>query len=390
MHPMVKPALRRAWRERQTIQFGVTPAHAVSIGPVDTATGSLLELLDGTRGLDLLEAQARAMGLPDGLAGALVRRLTAAGLIDDATCGGPAADALRRRAEVLDRLRPDAAALSVVDHEPGGGMRRLAARRGIRVQVRGAGRVGASVAALLSAAGVGRVDVLDGGCAEPGDVTPGGLPAGAIGERRDLAARGLVRRSAPQRPPRSAAGAASGPGAAADPGLSLVLVCPRDGLGAYAPDPGAAADWIESGVPHLYAGVVEATGVVGPLVLPGGTACAGCLELGRTDRDPGRPRLLAQWRSGGRRTPVPACDLALASTVAGLTAAHALSFLDGELPLTTGIRWETSLPLLDWRRETVAPHPRCVCGAARGSESSRETEGEETSGPAGSHETMAG
>jgi hypothetical protein len=41
---------------------------------------------------------------------------------------------------------------------------------------------------------------------------------------------------------------------------------------------------------------VEGTGVVGPLVLPGGTACAGCLELGRADRDPGRPRLLAQWR----------------------------------------------------------------------------------------------
>nr|EIF92377.1 UBA/THIF-type NAD/FAD binding protein [Streptomyces tsukubensis NRRL18488] len=169
-----------------------------------------------------------------------------------------------------------------------------------------------------------------------------------------------------------------------------MLVCPRDGLGAYAPDPGAAADWVEGGVPHLYAGVVEATGVVGPLVLPGGTACAGCLELGRTDRDPGWPRLLAQWRSGGRRIPVPACDLALASTVAGLTAAHALSFLDGELPLTTGIRWETSLPLLDWRREALAPHPRCVCGAARGSGSSGKTEGEDTSGAAGSHETMAG
>ncbi|MFF3553154.1 ThiF family adenylyltransferase [Streptomyces tsukubensis] len=392
MHPMVKPALRRAWRERQTIQFGVTPAHAVSIGPVDTATGSLLELLDGTRGLELLDAQARAMGLPDGLAGTLVRRLAAAGLIDDATCGGPAAEALRSRADVLDRLRPDAAALSVVDREPGGGMRRLAARRGIRVQVRGAGRVGASVAALLSAAGVGRVDVLDGGCVEPGDVTPGGLPAGAIGERREPAARGLVRRSAPQRPPRSAAGAGvgAGAGAAGDPGLSLVLVCPRDGLGAYAPDPGAAADWVEGGVPHLYAGVVEATGVVGPLVLPGGTACAGCLELGRTDRDPGWPRLLAQWRSGGRRIPVPACDLALASTVAGLAAAHALSFLDGELPLTTGIRWETSLPLLDWRREALAPHPRCVCGAGRGSGPSGKTEGEDTSGAAGSHETMAG
>ncbi|MFE3095504.1 TOMM precursor leader peptide-binding protein [Streptomyces sp. NPDC059248] len=370
MHPMVKPALRRAWRERHTVQFGVTPAHAVSIGPVDTATGSLLELLDGTRGIELLSREARAMGLPDGLAETLVRRLTAAGLIDDATLGGPAADALRGRKGALDRLRPDAASLSVVDREPGGGMRRLAARRAVRVQVRGAGRVGASVAALLSAAGVGGVEVLDGGCTEPGDVAPGGLPAGAVGERRDLAARRLVRRAAPTRPPRSAPGGAAD--ASGEPGLALVLVCPRDGLGAYVPDPALSADWVAGGVPHLYAGVVEATGVVGPLVLPGGTACAGCLELGRTDRDPDGPRLLAQWRSGGRRVPVPACDLSLASTVAGLAAAHALSFLDGELPLTAGARWETSLPLLDWRRETLTPHPRCPCG------SHRKTEGEDT------------
>ncbi|MYV53827.1 ThiF family adenylyltransferase, partial [Streptomyces sp. SID3212] len=77
MHPRVKTALRRAWRERQTVQFGVTPAHAVLVGPVDTATGSFLELLDGTRGLPLLREEARAMGLPDGRADALVERLAA-------------------------------------------------------------------------------------------------------------------------------------------------------------------------------------------------------------------------------------------------------------------------------------------------------------------------
>ncbi|NED78305.1 ThiF family adenylyltransferase, partial [Streptomyces sp. SID9944] len=61
---------------------------------------------------------------------------------------------------------------------------RLAARRDLRVQVRGAGRVGAVLAALLSGAGIGEVDVLDGGRVEPWDVAPGGLPAEAVGERR--------------------------------------------------------------------------------------------------------------------------------------------------------------------------------------------------------------
>ncbi|AVZ75185.1 hypothetical protein SLUN_26325 [Streptomyces lunaelactis] len=381
MHPMMKPALKRAWRERQTVQFGVTPAHAVMVGPVDTATGALIELLDGTRGMPLLREEARAMGLPEGQVDALVKRLTAAGLLDDPTAGGAAADALRKRAGALDRLRPDLSSLSVVHPEPGGGIRRLAARRAMRVQVQGAGRVGATVAAVLAASGVGRVEVLDGGCTEPWDVAPGGLPAEAVGERREAAARQLVRRSAPDRPPRAAESVAA-PGRG-EPALSLVVVAPRDGLAAYAPDPAAAEDWIATGTPHLYAGVAEATGVVGPLVLPGGTACAGCLELGRAGRDPGRPRLLAQWRSGRRRA-VPTCDVALATAVAGVTAAHALSFLDGELPASTGARWEVSLPLLDWRSERITPHLDCVCSAVGKSER------EHTAGIGPAHETMAG
>ncbi|WP_028811769.1 ThiF family adenylyltransferase [Streptomyces flavidovirens] len=384
MHPMVKPALRRAWRDRQTVQFGMTPAHAVTVGPVDTATGSFLGLLDGTRGLPLLREEARAMGLPDGRVDDLVARLAAAGLIDDATAGGAAADALRGRADVFDRLRPDLASLSVVHCEPGGGARRLAARRAMRVQVRGAGRVGATIASVLAAGGVGRVEVMDGGCTELWDVAPGGLSTESVGGRRDVAARQLVRRAAPGKPPRAAEAAeAAGDAAGGEPGLSLVIVAPRDGSAAYAPDPVAAEPWLRSGTPHLYAGVVEATGVVGPLVLPGGSACAGCMALGRVDRDPGWPRMLAQWRSG-RGGPVPACDVGLATAVAGMAAAHALSFLDGELPATTGVRWEVSMPLLDWRQERMSPHRDCTCGA------SGQTQGECASGAGEPQDTMAG
>ncbi|MGW7201572.1 ThiF family adenylyltransferase [Streptomyces chryseus] len=384
MHPMVKPALRRAWRDRQTVQFGMTSAHAVTVGPVDTATGSFLALLDGTRGLPLLREEGRVMGLPDGRVDELVARLTSAGLIDDATAGGAQADALRGRAEAFDRLRPDLAALSVVHCEPGGGARRLAARRAMRVQVRGAGRVGATIASVLAAGGVGQVEVLDGGCTEPWDIAPGGLGAESMGARRDVAARQLVRRAAPGRPPRAAEAAeAAGTSGAGEPGLSLVIVAPRDGAAAYAPDPVAAERWLRSGTPHLYAGVVEATGVVGPLVLPGGSACAGCMALGRAERDPAWLRMLAQWRSG-RAGPVPACDIGLATTVAGLAAAHALAFLDGELPATTGVRWEVSLPLLDWRQEPMPPHRDCSCGAGG------QAHGECASGVGEPQDTMAG
>ncbi|MEV8016280.1 TOMM precursor leader peptide-binding protein [Streptomyces sp. NPDC086554] len=377
MHPILKPALRRGWRDLNTVQFGVAPAHALVLGPVDTATGSFLNLLDGTRGLPLLREEGKRMGLPDDHVDTLVRRLSRAGLLDDATGGGPAADALRKRSGAMDRLRPDLTSLSVVTPEPGDGMRKLAARRAMRVQVRGTGRVGAVLASVLAGAGVGQVDVRDGGLVEPWDVAPGGLPADAVGDRRDAAARRAVRRSAPDRPPR--------PGRAdeGEPGLSLVVIAPRDGLDAHAPDPVAAEPLVSSGTPHLYAGVIEGTGVVGPLVLPGATACAGCLSLERADRDPTWPRMLAQWRSGHARH-VTACDLALSTTVAGLAAAHALAFLDGAAPASAGVRWEASVPALDWHTRPVLPHHSCPCGAGA------VDKGEHPAGTREPHDTMAG
>ncbi|MFE9093802.1 TOMM precursor leader peptide-binding protein [Streptomyces sp. NPDC007264] len=382
MHPMVKPALRRGWRDLNTVQFGMTPAHAMVLGPVDTATGSFLDLLDGTRGLPLLREEGRRSGLPDGHVDALVDHLSGAGLLDDATGGGSRADALRARAAVLDRLRPDLASLSLVTRTPGEPARRLAARRSLRVQVRGAGRVGVVLASLLAGAGVGEVDVRDTGCVEPWDVAPGGLPADSVGRRREEAARRVVRASAPERPPRRERASRRGPHDEPGPGLSLVILAPRDGLDVHAPDPFTAEPLIDSGTPHLYAGVVEGTGVVGPFVLPGRTGCAGCLERSRADRDETWPRLVAQWRSGRPRQ-AQACDLALATAVAGVAAGHALAFLDGEPPSSAGARWETSVPRLDWHARPVWAHPACGCGAAE------KGKGEHTAKDGAPHETMA-
>ncbi|MEU1309781.1 ThiF family adenylyltransferase [Streptomyces cinnamoneus] len=371
---MLKPALRRAWRNRDTVQFGVAPAHAVVVGPVDTATGSFLGLLDGTRGMPLLREEARGMGLPDGRADGLVERLSAAGLLDDPRAGGEAAAALRSRGGALERMRPDLASLSVLHAGPGAAMRVMAARQALRVQVRGAGRVGAAVAALLSGSGVGRVEVLDGGRVEPWDVAPAGLGPDRIGERRDAAARQVVRQAAPVPKPRARPGGAgrgdagragAGRGGAGDGSpLALVVLAPRDGLAAYAPDPLEAQELVLAGTPHLYAGVLEATGVVGPLVLPGGSACAGCIELERAGRDVAWPRMLAQWRSG-RASGVPSCDMALATVVAGLTVVRALAFLDGGSTSGAGVRLELALPGPAWTPRPVEPHPRCPCGAAR-------------------------
>ncbi|WP_406394541.1 TOMM precursor leader peptide-binding protein [Streptomyces sp. NBC_00882] len=380
MVPQMKPALRRGWRDLNTVQFGMTPAHAMTLGPVDTATGSFLDLINGTRGLALLREEGRRMDLPEGHVDTLVGRLARAGLVDDARGGGPDADALRGKKEVLDRLAPDLASLSLTTSEPGDAMRVLAARRSLRVQVRGSGRVGVVLAALLSGAGVGEVDVRDGGRVEPWDVAPGGLSADSVGDRRDTAARRAVSAAAPGRPPRGGSRASVG---ADDSGFSLVILTPRDDVDVHAPAPAAGGPLVRSGTPHLYAGVVEATGVVGPLVLPGETGCAGCLHETRTDRDQSWPRLVAQWRSGGRRLSARPCDLALSTTVAGLAAAHALAFLDGRLPSSAGARWEVSLPGLSWHARPLWPHPACPCGAAE------KGKGEHTSKEEAAHETMS-
>ncbi len=367
MHPMLKPAMRRSWRDRESLQFGVDPARAVVLGPLDEASTRFLRLLDGTRGPELLRREAAELGLPPERAERLLASLREGGVLDDAD-GVVALDGvMRRREEAMERLRPDLASLSVVHREPGAAAGLMAARRTARVQVRGAGRVGAAVAAVLAAAGVGRVDVADGGVVEPCDVAPAGVSAAQVGERRGAAARGAVRRVWPDpRPP----GRGRPPGA--EQLLALVVMAPRDGLGGYAPDVREAEPLLAAGIPHLYAGVVEATGVVGPLVVPGRSGCAGCLEAARAEADPAWPRLLAQLRSG-RQPDVVACDVALATLVAGLAAAHALAFLDRRAagprdaaPAAPGVgsRTEFSLTGLAGRVCAVPPHPACGCGAA--------------------------
>lgn len=359
MRPMLKGALRRSWRDRASVQFGVAPERAVVLEAVDGPAAGFLALLDGTRGAADVTREAAALGLGPERVRQLLGTLAEGGVLDDAAAHAELAGALRHRADVLDRLRPDLAALSVVYPGPGAAAARIRHRGASRVRVLGAGRVGAALAAVLSAAGVGAVDVVDGGRVEPWDVGPAGFPAAQVGERRDAAARGAVRRAAAGRKCGARRHGGAGP-----PGASVTVVAPRDGLLAYAPEVAEARRLTASGVPHLYAGVLEGTGLVGPLVLPGRTSCGECLALELADRDPAWPRMLAQLRSGPPPA-VPACDVALATAVAGLAATHVLAHLDGGGPPTAGARLELSLARLTTRVRPVARHRDCRCAAAR-------------------------
>ncbi len=116
-----------------------------------------------------------------------------------------------------------------------------------------------------------------------------------------------------------------------------------------------------SSIAHLSVAASEAIGAVGPLVVPGRTACLSCVDMARTDRDPAWPLILAQ--ACGRTPHPPACAAVLAAAVAAQAAAQALAFLDRAAAVTAVINGTLELVLPDWqwRRRSWGPHPQCRC-----------------------------
>jgi bacteriocin biosynthesis cyclodehydratase domain-containing protein len=131
--------------------------------------------------------------------------------------------------------------------------------------------------------------------------------------------------------------------------------------------PGDREALLRSGVPHLLAAVRETTGVVGPLVLPGRSACLNCLDLARADRDPAWPRVAAQVATDQPRSGPASerpCDTVLATGVAVHAVLQVLAFLDGEHPLSVDGTLEITLPEGRVRRRSWTRHPGCGCGWA--------------------------
>ncbi|TWF98035.1 ThiF family adenylyltransferase [Kitasatospora viridis] len=349
MRPVLKSGLSRTWRDQETLRFGTLPDRAQLVGRADERFRAFLALLDGERDAAAVATAAGELGLDRECVEQTLGSLAESGLLEDAGAVERALAALPAGRREL--LEPDLASLSLLHTGPGQGAGALARRVGRRIEVRGAGRVGAALASTLAAAGVGTVEVVDQGRVAARDCAPGGLAVQEIGRSRATAAREAVARAAG---PGTAGREAGGP--------DLVVFAPRDGSGAYAGSADAARELMRAGVPHLYVGVVEHLGVVGPLVLPGASACGGCFGLSRTEQDAGWPRLLAQLAGEGPgRAREPACDGALAATVAGLAALHALLLLDGERPPSVDGWCEVSAVDGMVRRLRLTPHLECGC-----------------------------
>lgn len=337
MRPVLKPSLRRLWRGPSTVQIGLDPDRAVVLSGCGADIARVLDALDGSHEPDPPEPD-RGHASPHRR---LVDLLHRARLIDDAnvsTSPIPGLDRLHR-----ERLAPDLASLSLATGAADGGVGLLRRRREAAISVYGAGRVGAAVASLLAAAGVGTVGVVDARACRPGDCAPAGLPLRHLGRRRDQAVHDLLRGYATR---------AERPDTAP---LAVVLT------GEATTDPRIRGTLMRGRVPHVVATVRETTGIVGTFVLPGQSACLRCLDLHRADRDPGWPLVAAQLAAGSRSV-VEACDTVLATSVACWVSREVLAFLDGiARPATVNGSLELSLADWRWRRRTWTPHPSCGC-----------------------------
>jgi len=225
----------------------------------------------------------------------------------------------------------------------------LRARRAASVVVRGSTAAAVHLAALLAAAGVGRVHCATGG--PPGGsarllhAMPGGIEPADEGSDLADAAAAAITRAAPE---------------------TNTLALPLDArpdltvLAADTPiDEDRRAALHAARAPHLVVTSAVDHGVVGPLVVPGLTSCLRCADLHRRDRDPAWPALAAQLAVVPARG-VPT-DVALATVLVGTAALQALTFLDGGDPDCVDATLELHLP--DWRirRRTRPVHPDCDC-----------------------------
>jgi len=183
---------------------------------------------------------------------------------------------------------------------------------------------------------------VDDGLTRVEDCGVGGLPAAAVGRPRHLAARELVAT------------------ATANPSVPTTTSVVLPDLVVLTPTAGAPTPEPPRLLPHLLSEVRGEVGVVGPLVVPGTSACLRCLDLTRTDRDPGWPAIAVQLATNTRAA--APCDGVLAVAVAAQTAMQALAFLDGvALPTTAGGTLELTLPDWRWRRRSWQLHPDCDC-----------------------------
>lgn len=293
--------------------IGLDPATALVVEDLEPALARMLDAL--TEPVDRLQlvAEAAGGGADPDQANALLHHLLRSRAILDAAASGVR---VRRRSEAV-------------------------------VLVVGDGPLAVGIAAGLARGGVGAVHVGIAGTVVAADLGTGYLDADR-GHERGSAAAAAVHRLAPS--------VRTGPLPQRSQPDVVVLA------DALVPDADQVAGLMAGGTAHLLVRLRDGVGLVGPLVLPGRSACLRCLDLHRLDRDPDwyRASALLAGRTGQ-------ADPECAAATAALGTAQTLAALDGgatRMPppvLGATLRYDPAAAAL--HRQPWAAHPGCPCRA---------------------------
>jgi molybdopterin-synthase adenylyltransferase len=230
-----------------------------------------------------------------------------------------------------------------------------------KVVVLGCGGLGSWAAAGLACAGVGELVLVDDDRVETSNLNRQLLfgEADLGGAKVDVAARALVRHNSELRVT-GVRRRVSGPGDLEDclGGASFLI---------------AAADWppyrlqrwvnracLDAGVAYVTAGQFLPRVRIGPLVVPGGSACWECIERQARDEHPDYDEVATRPPRAST-----AATLGAASGIVGsLMAMEAIHYLTGAVdPATTGTSIVVDLRTLELAREQLRADPNCPsCG----------------------------
>ncbi|GGT28291.1 ThiF family adenylyltransferase [Nonomuraea spiralis] len=422
MRPRLKPALRRILRDEHTLQYGVHPLRAVTLTGLTRSVRQWIEGLDGTRDLRRVLRDAAAAGLDEPCAQALLDYLTTRGALHDAgpfpeplrELSLAERDRLKPDLDALDlasntpeggvellRRRREAKVRVYGAGRVGAQIVALLAAGGvgdIRVVDPGPVRPGDLTPGGLTWAELG-LSREEGAAAVARRVTsppPKNAPVPPARTRRSPTRTPPPQNARATTAPSGGTGArpvrsnGSSPPAAAVrvppvgpeprssreeegpevvPSSNVLAGAPHLGDGTARPDLAILApvgpldnvlvnELADFGIPHLLVSAFEGHGSVGPLVLPGETACLHCLDLTRRDHDPTWPMVTA--RLGGYPPGEIACDTTLATLVAAEATGHALAHLEGRTPSVTNGTLDV-MPDWCWKTRSWSSHPQCRC-----------------------------
>ncbi|MET1006040.1 MAG: hypothetical protein ABWX96_10850 [Propionibacteriaceae bacterium] len=309
-YPALRPFTPVLHREDGAIQVGLDQDQAVVLAGVSPALGQLLTRLDGFHRLPELRRLARELGVALNLLDWALRTLDQAQLLMEG--------------ESVSRRGPGAGA-------------------GRRIRLVGAGRLGTMIAESLLGSGIDVLYVVDNDPLDS-ELHPRGGAVGTqaeglaaqLGSSGDTRITVLNHWSKPDGSP---------------PDLTVVasdrLECDRV----------VGEALTRTDQPHLLVRARAGGVLVGPLVVPGSTACLRCTDLTRRDADPGWPVLLPQLQ----RMKVGISEAAV-RWAGGVAATQVLAFLQGGTPESWGATVEISPADYITRRRSWSMHPGCGCG----------------------------